>query len=50
MSFYIILDTLEELVKLTRLRLEYEAENDLLPILFTGHLRVLLGKQDRYCH
>ena len=50
MSFYIILDTLEELVKLTRLRLEYEAENDLLPILFTGHLHVLLGKQDRYCH
>ena len=50
MSFYIILDTLDELVKLTRLRLEYEAQNNLLLILFTGYLHVILGKQERYCH
>ena len=53
MSFYIILDTLEEIVsneKLPRLRWEYEAQNDLLPIPFTGCPYVMLGKQEYYCH
>ena len=47
MSFYIILDTLEEIVsndKLPRLRWEYEAQNDLLPILFTGCLYVMFAR------
>ena len=53
MSFYIILDTLEEIVsdeKLPRLRWQYEAQNDLLPIPFTGCPYVMLGKQEYYCH
>ena len=53
MSFYIILDTLEEIVsneKLPRLRWEYEAQHDLLPIPFTGCPYVMLGKQEYYCH
>ena len=39
MPFYVILDTLEEIVSndnLPRLRWEYEAQNDLLPNRFTG--------------
>ena len=38
MYFYIILDTQEEIIsndKLSRLRWEYEAQKDLLTILFT---------------
>ena len=53
MSFYIILDTLEEIVsdeKLPQLRWEYEAQNDLLPLPFTGCPYVMLGKQEYYCH
>ena len=39
MSFYIILDTLQEITsneKLPRLRWEYEAQNDILPIPSSG--------------
>ena len=53
MSFYIILDTLQEIAsndKLPRLRWEYEAQNDLLPIPFTGCPYLMLGKQEYYCH
>ena len=53
MSFYIILDTLQEIAsndKLQRLRWEYEAQNDLLPIPFTGCPYVVLGKREYYCH
>ena len=48
MSFHIILVTLEETIssdKLPQLRWEYEAQNDLLPVPFTGCPYVTLGKQ-----
>lgn len=53
MSFYIILDTLKEIVSKEKLLLvicEYETENDLLPIPFTGCPYVILKKQKYYCH
>ena len=48
MSFHIILVTLEETIssdKLPQLRWEYEVQNDLLPVPFTGCSYVTLGKQ-----
>ena len=48
-----ILDTLQAIGsngKLTRLRWEHEAQNDLLPVPFTGCPYVMLGKQEYYCH
>ena len=53
MSFHIILDTLEAIVsndKLPRLRWEYEAQNNLFHIPFTGCWYVMFGKQENYCH
>ena len=53
MPFYIILDTLEEIVSndnLPRLRWEYEAQNDLLPNRFTGCPYVMLRKKEYCCH
>ena len=53
MSFYIILDTLQKIAsndKLPWLRWEYKAQNDLLPIPFTGCPYVMLRKQEYYCH
>ena len=53
MSFHIILDTLEAIVsndKLPRLRWKYEAQNNLLPIPFTGCWYVMFGKQENYRH
>ena len=36
--------------KTQRLRWEYKAQNDLLPIPLTGSPYIMLGKQEYFCH
>ena len=53
MLYQIFLETLESKLsdgKTQRLRQEYKAQDDILPIPFTGTPYIMLRKQEYFCH